>query len=85
MNEEIETGKREVMPVKVKLVEVDGSVEQWACVKTEEGEAKGGEWRAMVLVEGQREDDRIKDGIRVEGVEPSWEGRVEEVKKCGHG
>ena len=25
------------MPVKVKLVEVDGSVEQWACVKTEEG------------------------------------------------
>ena len=75
------------MPVKVKLVEVDGSVavEQWACVKTEEGEAKGGEWRAMVLVEGRREDDRIKDGISVEGVEPSWEGRVEEVKKCGHG
>ena len=31
------------MPVKVKLVEVDGSGAVGICVKTEEGEAEGGE------------------------------------------
>ena len=60
------------MPVKVKLVEVDGSGAVGICVKTEEGEGSA--------VEGRREDRRMglvwkewrRDGRQSRGSEEVW-------------